>query len=220
MIRPVANYSRISTKFGDRPDPGRFGRHAGTDYACPTGTKVVSPISGKVTLSTYGSVAGHQVEVTGGGLSHRLLHLSRRDVSVGQTVQEGQQIGLSGASGSNSTGAHCHWDVRKAGTAWSASFSNYQDPEELLKKHQLQMPAVGSKIKLERGTVRTTFRAGTTSKAGAISVKDDSYIYTVRGYDSKYPGRIIINSRSAGGDGVALALYYLSGNKIDGWKAV
>lgn len=82
------------------------------------------------------------------------------------------------------------------------------------------MPPVGSKIKLAKGTSRTTFVAGTVKKAGTIYVKDDSYIYTVRGYDKFYPNRIIINSASAGGDGVALALYYTNGTKIDGWTKV
>lgn len=83
---------------------------------------------------------------------------------------------------------------------------------------QPQMPPVGSKIQLIPVDTRTTFRAGTTTQAGTIHVSDNSFIYTVRGYDSKYPGRIIINSASAGGDGVALALYYTSGALIPGWK--
>lgn len=83
-----------------------------------------------------------------------------------------------------------------------------------------KMPAVGSKIRLLPGQTRTTFRAGTTTVAGHIKVTDNSYIYTVRGYDPKYPNRIIINSRTAGGDGVALALYYTNGSLIEGWVKV
>lgn len=82
---------------------------------------------------------------------------------------------------------------------------------------KLDMPAVGSKIQLAKGTSRTTFVAGTTKKAGTINVKDNTYIYTVRGYDPVYKNRIIINSASAGGNGVALALYYTNGVRIDGW---
>lgn len=82
------------------------------------------------------------------------------------------------------------------------------------------MPSVGSKIKLAKGITRTTFVAGTTKVAGKIYVKDNTYIYTVRGYDPVYKNRIIINSASGGGNGVALALYYINGNKIDGWSKV
>lgn len=83
-----------------------------------------------------------------------------------------------------------------------------------------KMPPVGSKIKLTKGTIRNTFKAGTTTVAGTIRVTDNSFIYNVLGYDPKYPNRIIINSKSAGGNGVALALYYTSGAKIDGWQQI
>lgn len=82
------------------------------------------------------------------------------------------------------------------------------------------MPAVGSKIQLLPPDTRTTFVAGTPTAAGQIRVTDNTFIYTVRGYDPKYPGRVIINSASAGGNGVGLALYYLNGQIIPGWKAV
>jgi len=81
-----------------------------------------------------------------------------------------------------------------------------------------KMPAIGSKIKLANGTRRTTFRAGTQTQAGVLKVTDETFIYTIRAYDPRYPNRILINSRSAGGDGVALALFYTNGNKIDGWQ--
>lgn len=37
-------------------------------------------------------------------------HLSRIDMSVGQTVTAGQQVGLTGATGLV-TGPHLHWEV-------------------------------------------------------------------------------------------------------------
>lgn len=84
-------------------------------------------------------------------------------------------------------------------------------------KPVLRMPAIGSRIQILQGVRRSTFKAGTTKVAGNIYARDNSYIYTVRGYDSAYPNRILINSASAGGNGVALALYYTNGAKIDGW---
>lgn len=79
-----------------------------------------------------------------------------------------------------------------------------------------KMPAVGSSIELVGVQARTTYHAGTTNVAGTIHTNNNVYI--VRGTDSKYPGRILINSASAGGDGVALALYYTNGTNIGGWK--
>jgi hypothetical protein len=87
-------------------------------------------------------------------------------------------------------------------------------------KPSLKMPAVGSHIQLIPKQTRTTFKNGTTTVAGHIKVTDNSFIYQVRGYDKKYPYRILINSKSGGGNGVALALYYTNGAIIDGWKRV
>lgn len=76
------------------------------------------------------------------------------------------------------------------------------------------LPSVGSKIKLDRGVTRTTFDKN-GNKVGSIYAKDDSYVYIVRGI---HGNRVVINSASGGGNGVELALYYLAGGRIDGWK--
>ena len=83
-----------------------------------------------------------------------------------------------------------------------------------------KMPPVGARVQLMPVSLRNTFRAGTTTVAGTIHVTDNSFIYTVRGYDAKYPNRILINSASAGGDGVALALYFTNGSLIPAWRVV
>ena len=83
-----------------------------------------------------------------------------------------------------------------------------------------KMPPVGSRIQLFAPQTRTTWKAGTTQKAGEIRVTDNTFVYTVRGYDPRYTGRILINTKSGGGDGVALALYYVNGSLIEGWKRI
>lgn len=83
-------------------------------------------------------------------------------------------------------------------------------------KPVLKMPAVGSKIVLNTVS-RTTYKAGTTRVAGKIS-NPKNWVYTVRGYDPVYANRVIINTASGGGNGVALALYYTNGKRIEGWK--
>ena len=87
-------------------------------------------------------------------------------------------------------------------------------------KPALKMPPIGGRIKLTKGVNRSVFKAGTTKVVGVIRPIDNTYIYTIRGYDSRYPNRILINSASAGGNGVALALFYTSGQRIEGWTVV
>lgn len=81
-----------------------------------------------------------------------------------------------------------------------------------------KMPPVGSSIQLIPTQTRTTYVPGATVVAGRINVTNNNFVYIVRGYDPKYPGRILINSASAGGTGVSLALYYTDGSNIGGWK--
>lgn len=82
------------------------------------------------------------------------------------------------------------------------------------------MPPMGSFIRLIPTQTRTTYKAGTTTVAGQIRVTDNSFVYQVRGYDPKFPYRIIINSKAGGGNGVALALRYTNGALIEGWVQV
>jgi hypothetical protein len=80
-----------------------------------------------------------------------------------------------------------------------------------------KMPKVGSLVTLLAPVDRTTFKNGTVTVAGHLRFKTNQS-YVVRGYDKKYKGRILINSASGGGNGVALALYYTNGQRIPGWK--
>jgi hypothetical protein len=73
-----------------------------------------------------------------------------------------------------------------------------------------KMPPVGSSVKIT--VPRTAFVAGTTTVKGQLPPD----VRIVRGYDPKYPNRILVNSASVG-NGVAVALYYTNGVRIDGW---
>lgn len=226
MRRCVDGNPTQTSVHGQKTNTGFFGRHLGYDYLVKNAS-VWAPVGGKVVTSGWSDSLGNWVELAGSdGRTHRFAHLSHRDVSAGQTVAEGQRLGISGNTGQvvgTNGGYHCHHDVRKGGTKWNDSFDNYVDWEKLLaeaNKPQSNMPAVGSKIQLLPVDTRTTYRAGTTTEAGKIHVKDGTYVYVVRGYDPKYPNRVLINSESAGGDGVALALYYTNGQLIPGWKKV
>lgn len=139
---PLNGTPRISNTHG-AAGWGTFGRHLGIDFAVGVGAPVYAPVSGTVreVVETSGAGSGgKRIELAGvDGMWHRFLHLSSWNVSRNQYVVEGQIIGWSGATG-DVTGPHLHWDVRKAGTAWNASFTNYVDPikhvDSLNSKHK------------------------------------------------------------------------------------
>jgi murein DD-endopeptidase MepM/ murein hydrolase activator NlpD len=86
--------------------------HSGLDVAAPQGTPIKAPAAGIV------SFANADLYLTGGtvlidhghGISSNFLHLSRIDVKVGERVEQGQVIGLVGATG-RATGPHMHWGM-------------------------------------------------------------------------------------------------------------
>lgn len=84
--------------------------HFGVDVAAPTGTPVLAPAPGIVTLAEpdlYYS-GGTLVLDHGQGLSSSFLHLSALHVAVGDRVETGDLIAEIGATG-RATGPHLDW---------------------------------------------------------------------------------------------------------------
>jgi murein DD-endopeptidase MepM/ murein hydrolase activator NlpD len=112
-IWPV--FGRLESGVGGRRNPfsGRgFEYHEGQDIDATYGTPVQVSASGRVTIAGWQRGYGKVVYVDhGSGLSTRYGHLSEIDVAVGQSVTQGQTIGLVGSTG-RSTGPHLHYEVR------------------------------------------------------------------------------------------------------------
>ena len=86
--------------------------HKGIDIANRYGTSVCAADGGTVTYAGWMSGYGYLVEINhGNGYTTRYGHNSSLLVSVGQHVYKGQQIARMGSTG-NSTGNHCHFEVR------------------------------------------------------------------------------------------------------------
>ena len=86
--------------------------HFGIDIAAPTGTEVVAPADGVVTLlhpDMFFS-GGTMIVDHGHGLSSSFLHLSRILVETGERVAQGQPIAEVGSTG-RSTGPHLDWRI-------------------------------------------------------------------------------------------------------------
>jgi murein DD-endopeptidase MepM/ murein hydrolase activator NlpD len=89
--------------------------HNGADFASPAGTPVLAPGGGRVVLAEPLYFTGRTVVIDHGlGLVSLLAHLSRIDVSAGDEIKGGVQVGLVGATG-RVTGPHLHWTVRLQG---------------------------------------------------------------------------------------------------------
>lgn len=88
----------------------------GMDMAFPTGTPIRAALPGTVTVSQYNAGGyGYYVMIDhGNGLSTLYAHNSKLLVRVGQTVEAGDIISLSGSAG-RSTGPHLHFEVRVNG---------------------------------------------------------------------------------------------------------
>jgi murein DD-endopeptidase MepM/ murein hydrolase activator NlpD len=86
--------------------------HSGLDVAAAKGTPVHAPAGGIITFAKPDLyLTGGTVLIDHGhGLSSSFLHLSRIDVKVGDRVEQGQVIGLVGATG-RATGPHMHWGL-------------------------------------------------------------------------------------------------------------
>ena len=86
--------------------------HYGVDVGAPTGTPVVAPAGGKVTLAhpdLYYS-GGTIIIDHGLGVNSTFLHLSQLSVAVGDVVKQGDKIGEIGATG-RATGPHLDWRI-------------------------------------------------------------------------------------------------------------
>ncbi len=86
--------------------------HFGIDIAAPTGTPVVAPASGVITLSHPDMFysGGTIILDHGMGVSSTFIHLSRVLVEEGQKISQGDILGEVGAGG-RATGPHLDWRI-------------------------------------------------------------------------------------------------------------
>ena len=103
----------LTSRFGTRSR----GYHTGVDWAGAKGSAVVAADGGTVIQAGWNGGYGYCVTIDhGNGLQTLYAHNSALLVKVGQKVAQGEQIAKLGSTG-NSTGPHCHWEVRVNGKA-------------------------------------------------------------------------------------------------------
>lgn len=125
MTYPVPGNYGISAGFPNYSS-GKY--HGGIDFPCSTGSKVVAAQDGIVMAVkrldySYGYyiMIYHGTDAKGRSVVTLYAHNSSLLVSVGDTVKRGQQIAKSGSTG-NSTGPHCHFEVRFNGAKVNPTF--------------------------------------------------------------------------------------------------
>ncbi|MFE7123279.1 peptidoglycan DD-metalloendopeptidase family protein [Streptomyces sp. NPDC057617] len=104
--------AQIGTPYHASGSSWASGYHTGVDFLVPSGTEVKAVGAGTVVTADWGGSYGNEVVIQhSDGHYSQYAHLSSISVSEGDTVSEGQQIGLSGATG-NVTGPHLHFEIR------------------------------------------------------------------------------------------------------------
>jgi murein DD-endopeptidase MepM/ murein hydrolase activator NlpD len=124
LASPLA-FSRVTSGFSMRMHPilQSWRQHHGVDYAAPTGSAVRTVSDGFVEFAGWQNGYGNVIQIAHANDKSTLYaHLSRLEVKTGQRVEQGQRIGLVGATGW-ATGPHLHFEYRVRG--------QYQDPTRI-----------------------------------------------------------------------------------------
>ena len=150
LASPMA-FSRVTSGFKMRFHPilQTWRAHLGVDYGAATGTPVRTVGDGVVEFAGVQNGFGNVVMVKHNG-SHTTVyaHLSRIHVKRGQSVSQGHNIGLVGATGW-ATGPHLHFEFRVNGA--------HKDPMALAR--QSASVPVGASVKPQFDKVAQLARA-------------------------------------------------------------
>lgn len=122
-------FSRITSGFSMRFHPilQVWKAHLGVDYAAPIGTAVRSVGDGVVEFAGVQNGFGNVVKIKHQNQTSTVYaHLSRINVRLGQSVAQGQNVGLVGMTGW-ATGPHLHFEYRVNGV--------YHDPQTIARRN-------------------------------------------------------------------------------------
>lgn len=135
-------FSRVTSGFSMRFHPilKTWRAHLGVDYAAATGTPARTVADGVVSFAGVQNGYGNVVFVQHtAGQTTVYAHLSKLLVRAGEKIQQGQTIGLTGATGW-ATGPHLHFEFRVNGA--------FKDPQKFARS------APGAPV---TGALRATF---------------------------------------------------------------
>ena len=135
LRKPFDGTYRITSTFQDHQNRTPPSTAPGIDFALPSGTPVMAAADGTVYLARYGGAGGRYVRIRHeGGVVTLYAHLSQLLVPEGTQVKAGSVIGLSGNSGTNTTGPHLHFAVWDANQLRQGGNGRWVDPLPLLEE--------------------------------------------------------------------------------------
>jgi murein DD-endopeptidase MepM/ murein hydrolase activator NlpD len=119
FLKAPLRFSRISSRYNLRRRIAYYGNrvkpHKGTDFAAPIGTPILATANGTVVESRRKGGNGNYVKIRHNATySTQYLHMSKRLVSVGAYVKQGDVIGKVGMTG-NTGGPHVCYRFWKNG---------------------------------------------------------------------------------------------------------
>ena len=147
----------VTSNFGFREFDNKF--HKGLDLG--TGGENIPTYaaeSGTVIFAGYSGSAGNLITIDhGNGLVTKYMHHSEIYVKVGDHVEKGQQIGLSGTTG-RSTGNHLHFQVEENGVAVNPLLylEGNGTSSELQRMDPMKDIVSGTKVVLEKKDIETS----------------------------------------------------------------
>ena len=116
-----AEFMFVTSPFGMRTDPmdaGKQQMHKGIDIRCKGDAVLATENNGKVVAvnQNANTAGGKSITIEyprsdGSKVQNTYMHLSSVDVKVGDTVQARQKVGVSGNTGTRTTGEHLHFGV-------------------------------------------------------------------------------------------------------------
>ena len=112
----------VTSPFGNRRDPMDHSKaqfHKGIDISCRNEILLATENNGKVVGVNHNANTGGGKSVTieynredGSKYQTTYMHMSNIDVKVGDMVNAGDKIGVSGNTGTRTTGPHLHFEVK------------------------------------------------------------------------------------------------------------
>lgn len=147
----------VTSNFGFREFDNKF--HKGLDLG--TGSENIPTYaaeSGTIIFAGYSGSAGNLITIDhGNGLVTKYMHHSEIYVKVGDHVEKGQQIGLSGTTG-RSTGNHLHFQVEENGVAVNPLLylEGNGTSSELQRMDPMKDIVNGTKVVLEKKDTETS----------------------------------------------------------------